>query len=100
MKYGLIVTSKEAVSSDGVVLTRDGARYWVVDECGGWVDATSTSTEWDTGKVPDDLKTFRTREAAEKFGQRWKGHPWYVQPRDFEVIEVEARYVQKGWKIK
>lgn len=91
--FGLVVESREAKSTAGHTLTKNGERFWVTVEPEGWVDATSVRVDWVKEKVPYDLKTFPTREAAERFAKKWKGHPWWCNPNgNYEVVEVTQRY--------
>jgi hypothetical protein len=104
MPFGLIVSSREVPAYNGHILTQEDERFFVTNEEGGWVEATSTSVKFverlerKIGVVPKEIKVFKTREAAEKFGKRWKGHPWYVQPKDFEVIELAPVTARVSWK--
>ena len=60
----------------------------------GWVEASSSRVSYNEGAVPVDLKTFETRDKAETFARRWKGHPWWCSPNGtFEVVEVVPRQV-------
>ena len=82
-RYAVIVRSAEAEP-----LTTHGDLFVVLDEPEHWVEATSTYfTEGEL--LPSDLKIFRTREEADEFGKRWKGHPWWVVPFQYFVIEVK-----------
>lgn len=74
---------------------------WVCIEEGGWVEATGMSCDFERG-IPKDIKTFDTKEDADRFIKRWKGHPWYYKPNEeYEIIEVIPKYkqVQDGWEV-
>ena len=91
MPFVVIVSSKEAKSGveGNPVITRDGERFVVLVEPGGWVEA--TSCRYNQGDVlPPDAKTFKTLASAKQFARRWKGHPWWVVPDgNFEIIQVK-----------
>jgi hypothetical protein len=101
MMFGLIVVSAEAKSTDNTVLTNIGDKYWVISEPDGWVPATSVNITGDIKNIPAGLKVWETKEEAEKFGKKWKGHPWWCVPISFEVIEVKEKTKQvfDGWEI-
>lgn len=93
--YALIVEGKEALSANGNIFTTEGEKFWVCNEPDGWVEATGINVNRGDTKIPGDVKTFKTRVAAEKFAKRWEGHPWWVNPNgNFEVIEIKPRYKQ------
>lgn len=99
-KFSVIVACKEAISANGHVVTRQAEKRWVCNSEGGWVEATSQGF-FGYSEIPGDVKAFASREDAEKFARRWKGHPWYCQPTgEFEVIELEPVMVtrQCGWR--
>lgn len=100
-RFGVIVRNGEdQCSTDGMVMGAKDAEFWVVDERDGWVEATSTHFEAHR-KAPRDLKTFATKEEADAFGQRWKGHPWWCVPASYRVVEVHERHreVFDGWGV-
>ena len=103
MPYAVIVTSNERRSEvpGNPVVTRDGDRFWVTIEREGWVDATSSPCN-DPRKPPADLKTWPTKEKASSFAKRWKGHPWWCDPKpdQFQVVRVErtTRQVHAGYR--
>jgi hypothetical protein len=99
--FAVIVTGTEARSGSigNPVVGAEGDKYWVLVEPEGWVEATSGRMR-DPDKVPIDVKTWSTREAAEKFAKRWKGHPWWCKPKGYEVVEFEPTFkpVRSGFK--
>jgi hypothetical protein len=97
MTYALIVHGKEQKSQSGTVMSKKGQRFWVCREPDGWVEATSTMVDdsFLGGKLPRDLKTFTTEDAAKSFAKRWKGHPWWCVPNgEFEVVKVTPKFQQ------
>jgi hypothetical protein len=98
-KFVLIVESKEARSGyDNSVLTKAGDKFLVTIEPEGWVEATSsrwTGSLNESNGFPIRAKLFDSKDAAVKFGKRWKGHPWYCKPNgNFQVIEVKPIFKQ------
>lgn len=99
MNYAVIVHSAKVLYSDGSVASEEGDPYWAIIEPEGWVEATSVRAIG--GGVPTDVKTWASRDAAEKFAQNWKGHPWWLAPRGtYEIVPIEPKMVviQKGWQ--
>lgn len=96
--YILVVHGKEVKSGDGTPLAKEDEEFLVTEEADGWVEATSTSFRWALqvcGGIPGGVKVFDTKEDAEKFAAKWKGHPWWCKPNGkFEVIEVKPKYNQ------
>lgn len=100
--YALIVTSKEAKNLSGVVITKEGEKFWVTEDDGGWVEATSRIFKTHSA-TPCDLKTFSSERAAKNFAKVWKGHPWWCQPNgEYEVVEVISKYksIPDGFIVK
>lgn len=110
MKYGIILTCKEALAYDGKVITKDGAKRIVVRESEGWVPCTTSSIGDDQKDLPRDTMTFSSREEATQFGDRmdemtnrgecgW--HPWYAMPKNWEVVALEPATETRivGWEI-
>lgn len=92
LRFAVVVTCKEARSSDKSVITKAGERRLVMKEPGGWVEATSQGF---VGAFPLDTKTFPTAEEAHGFAERWKGHPWYCVPNgEFEIFAITPLYTQ------
>lgn len=92
---------KEAKSSDGHVMTKEGEECWLLPEPEGWVPATSYKAD-SYKEIPKDVKVFDKETEALKFMKSWKGHPWYNVPNgDFEVIKVEKKFkmVFDGYKV-
>lgn len=90
---------KKALSFDEKVLTQEGEKVWVCEDNEGWVPATGIHSY----NIPKDVKTFPTKDKAEKFIKTWKGHPWYYIPNgNYEIFEVEKKYKQvfDGYQIK
>ncbi len=100
--FAIKVKSVEVVGgTECGVITKDDEEFWVTNEREGWVEATSSRTSLYPGKVPADLKVFKTKAIAEAFGLRWEGHPWWCKPKSFEVVEVEPLYEKiTGYKLK
>ena len=92
--FAIIVIGKEmrTTAPGQAIVGAEDERYWVVLEEGGWVEATSTRLSFHKDKIPPDLKTFKTAEAAENFAKKWTGHPWWCSPKSHEVVEVEPVY--------
>ena len=89
--YVVRFRAQRALSSDGSLITAEGARCWVVKEPSGWVQATSRGIHiFGDDKPFDDVKTWDTAEEAQKFMEKWEGHPWYARPRSWEVVPVRA----------
>lgn len=89
MTYAVIFKAKEARSSSGSVVTWEGEVMVAVKEKDGWVPA--TSRHYRGGALPKETKLFRTEQAANRFMKKWKGHPWYAEPRSWEVVEVKRK---------
>jgi hypothetical protein len=90
--YGVIVTSKEAKSgaAGNPVMTAEGERFWATVEPGGWVEASSSRVRDDS--PPGDPLVFKTREQAEEFAKRWKGHPWWCVPSgQYEIVPLAVK---------
>lgn len=103
MAFAVKFQTTDCPSSNGVLVSRDGEWRWIVREPEGWVWATSQGGA-DQG-VAGDVKTWQTREAAERATLRWEKeyHPWYGKPNGiYEVVELAPTYrtTQTGWKIK
>lgn len=98
--YALIVTGDVVYTRDGHAMTAKGTEYWVCREREGWVEATAFPYRSSCG-IPHSLLTFDTREAASAFGERWTGHPWWVKPVGFRVVEVSALFklVPDGYRV-
>ncbi len=92
--YALIVESKEVRGQSDQIMTDKGTRFLVLEEPEGWVPA--TSTQYRKGcALSRDAKLFDTIEGAEKFGDEWKGHPWWCQPNgNYKVVEVKPVYAE------
>jgi hypothetical protein len=103
VRFAVIVVSKEAKSGvqGAPVMTQEGDRFWVLEEPGHWVEATSCQC-FDSAVLPGDLKTFSTREKAGAFATRWDGHPWWCRPTgEYEIVSVRPDYAKPkrvGWR--
>jgi hypothetical protein len=98
--FALKVRSHEARSGPEDIITAEGSWFWVVDEPNGWVEATSSPCNYEPGKVPNNVKTFKTEWGAAEFAVDWKGHPWWCKPDGtFEVVRLKPRMVQDGWEV-
>lgn len=92
-RYVVLVQSREARSGTAgrPIMTADGEWFVVVVEPEGWVEATSQSYKLGH-PIPADAKPFFSKEAAERFAQRWKGHPWWCEPNgNYQVLEVKPK---------
>ena len=87
--FAVIVTSKEVGVSLGPPVTKAGQQFWVCNE--EWVEATGFRF-LDKKLVPTDVKTWRTADMAEGFAKGRTGHPWWVKPDTFEVVELKPQY--------
>lgn len=100
MKYALRVTGVEVRHHlTGTIMASEGDVYWVVCSDEFCVSGVKSTLGKD-GRLPTGVVLFESVEAASDFGRRWKGHPWWVVPKSFEVVEVEPVYVIGGWKEK
>lgn len=97
--FAVIVESCEARSGyNDSIMTKAGDKFLVTVEPEGWVEA--TSSQWNgslrnSNGFPHKPKMFDSREAAEKFAKRWKGHPWWCRPNgNFDIIEIEPVFKQ------
>lgn len=110
----IIATCKEVRADSGAIVTDEGLKVVVINDDEGWVSHTTRSL-WVGETIPKSAKTFPTREEAEAFAKFldsdeakndrswWKTwHPWYVQPKSWEVVEVapKTQEVVIGWKLK
>jgi hypothetical protein len=94
--YGVIVTSKEAKSGakGNPVMTKEGERFWATVDPEGWVEASSSRVNVTGESPPGDPLIFKTRERAEEFAKRWKGHPWWCIPNgQYEIVPLVAKTV-------
>ena len=89
----------EAKAFDNKVLTKAGTECWVTwtNEGGGWI--TSTQRSWHS--PPEKAITWDSYPKAVEFAAGWKGHPWYAQVDDYEIIEVFPKMVrvQQGFTL-
>ncbi len=89
MPYVVVVESFEACSGaiGNQILTREGDKFIALLDESGWVEASSIKYD---GLIPMNAKTFATKESAEEFARRWKGHPWWCRPNgNYKVLEVQ-----------
>lgn len=100
-KYVLRVQSKEAWSQvSGPPITNEGDWFWVIDEPEGWVPASSVRSQ-DAERIPAGAKAFDSKEQAEAFAKKWKGHPWWCRPnRNYQVFKVMPvfKQIRIGWE--
>ena len=93
-QFAILIESHEARSgvAGNPIVTEAGTKFWVTKDHEGWVEATSTrvTDEW----PPFDIKIFPSQEKAEEFAKKWSGHPWWVKPRAYEIVEVRPRLKQ------
>jgi hypothetical protein len=82
--YAVVVTQHAALTRDGIVMTSDNEKAWVI-----------VSDSWDTSQrmchsagVPILVKQFPTEEEAADFAAKWRGHPWWCRPKSYEVVRV------------
>jgi hypothetical protein len=93
MPFILIVEGKEARSgSEGSpIIAHQGKKFLVIADKDSWVEATSW-TYIPGMTFPTSSKIFPTKEAAEEFASRWKGHPWWCIPSGkHEILEVTEK---------
>lgn len=87
-RYILIVQSRDDRG-------REDEWFLVIKEPDGWVSATSTRWNGDNKHITESVKTFSSREAAERFAKKWKGHPSWCNPTGkYEIVAVEPVYVE------
>lgn len=52
------------------------------------------------GHLPLKIMTFKSEEDAHAFMKEFDGHPWYyTNSGEYQVVKVEPRMVQQGWKL-
>jgi hypothetical protein len=110
MPFAIIATCKEIRGESGTAIVSDGERRVLIT--GEWGD--TTSVLWLDRTLPRETRQFATREEAEKHGHYldsdeakndrswWKTwHPWYVEPKSWEVVELKAvtRTETIGWAV-
>lgn len=108
-KYAIVVTCAEVRGESGAVIVSEGTKRVLVN--GEWVRG-EVRPIFD-GRLPSDARTFDSREEAEAFARdldspeskantRWwmTWHPWYVQPKSWEVVELKPIMETKqiGWR--
>lgn len=95
-EYAIIVTSGEARSGvkSNPIVTYEGDKFWVTKEPEGWVSATSQMYSEVVPYGRCGVKTFPTYDAAFEFAARWRGHPWWCDPKSFVIVELEPKYKQ------
>lgn len=61
-----------------------------------------TKTEYGSFRIGKNLLIFKTEEEADNFGSTWEGHPHWVRPKRYEVVEVEpiTETIITGYKPK
>ena len=93
--FAIKVTGKEmrTTAPGNSVVGAEDEKYWVVIEPEGWVPATSARCDFHKDKIPRDLMTFKSAEAAEKFAAAWEGHPWWCAPKSYEIVKVDPVFV-------
>ena len=93
--FTVLIESDEARSGakGKPIMTNKGDKFWPTVDLDGWVEA-SSSRCIDENVVPRNTLTFLTKEKAEEFGKRWRGHPWWVVPIGYKVIEVKPTFKQ------
>ncbi len=85
--------------------TQYGEKFLVIDDDGGWVEASSVSLPNNfkaSNHGLNNAKVFKSAEDAANFARRWNGHPWWCKPNgNFEVIEVVPvfRQVKNGYAV-
>jgi len=97
LKYAVVVTGKPVMGRLGGYMSHKGDKFII---CNGEWGVTSSRYPALLSEVPDDVKTFESEASATEYGLRWKGHPWWVDPLEFEVIEIKPAYKNKhcGWR--
>jgi hypothetical protein len=87
--YAARFRAKKAVSSDNTIVTREGFPFWVVDS-EWWVPATAAGAIYIDGveQVPGELKLWDSLTEAQTFMKNWEGHPWYAQPKEWEIVRI------------
>lgn len=107
-KFAIIATCKEVEGASGSSVMSEGTRCVVVND--EWVRG-GTSLLWGDEPLPKTTKLFDSREEAEAFARdldspkakartdwwmTW--HPWYVQPKSWEVVELEPVLAPVAWR--
>lgn len=99
--YGIKIQCKEVMSASGeTIMQEENSWVYVVDEeyiGGGSADGIDNS--YHSSK---DLLTFTTFKKAEAFAKKWKGHPWWIEPKGYKIIELTEKFKQvfDGYDIK
>jgi hypothetical protein len=85
--FAVFCTAKQTLAFDGSVLTKEGEGFWLVDEPGGWVAATSAIGQ--RSSPPEDVKIWNSDKLAREFMKHWDFHPWYHEPKSWEIIPLQ-----------
>lgn len=97
--FTVIFIGKEARSQNGSIISPENAEYLAnsgpLHE--GWV----SGDRFDGSKIPEHTLVWKTAKEAQEFAETWKGHPWWVQPKSWRVVEVEPNMVQvrQGYRL-
>ena len=93
--YTVLIESDEEKSGakGNPIITHKGEKYWPTVDTDGWIEASSVRC-LDENQIPTGVLTFLTKEKAEAFGKRWKGHPWWVVPIGYEVVKLTPKFKQ------
>lgn len=102
MPFALFVRCKKTTYCDGSVAVSDGNWALVEEDLPDhWVEATATLHSKTPPPINGRAKVFKTRAAAENFGKKWTGHPWWIVPGgEVKAVEVTKKYrrVFDGYK--
>lgn len=101
MPFALIIHGKEVLNPDNTVAVKEGTPFWVIETNVLGLCVTTEEMKRSHVDVPENVKIFDSAVKADLFARRWKGHPWWVQPRGTcEIVEIEPVMVtvQKGWR--
>jgi hypothetical protein len=95
VRYAVKVIGSQVVGADGKIFTHDGEEFWVCDDEWG-----PSGSNTGNGGMPPNVMTFKNKDDARHFAGQWEGHPWWVKPKDWRIVEIVPRYIQSGWVIK
>ena len=101
-RYIVVYECKEAMSTDGSVLTGNGEKALLCDEPNSRVPATGTYYDGSNKNISVWAKHFSSEHKAHEFMKKYKGHPWYYIPNgNYEVIKINPVYRQvvERWEI-
>lgn len=96
----IVVFACEEITRSDITLTHEGDK--VVLCKGEWGPTTCIFDH--LKELPEDVMTFKTAVAAEKYAKKWirdGGHPWYYVPKSYEIFSIIPikKEVITGYKL-